>query len=62
MTTSTNFTLTKTRQLVLSTPVQVCLFLGLGSLTIWMLYFSSYPATHDAMHQIRHETLGVGCH
>ncbi|MGF1603902.1 MAG: CbtB domain-containing protein [Thermosynechococcaceae cyanobacterium] len=62
MTTSTFSTLRKTGQLVLSTPVQACLFLSLGSLTIWMLYFSSYPATHDAMHQIRHETLGVGCH
>lgn len=54
--------LRKTGQVVLSKPVQALLFMGLGSLTIWLVYFSSYPATHETMHQTRHHTLGVGCH
>ncbi|MGB3494638.1 MAG: CbtB-domain containing protein [Elainellaceae cyanobacterium] len=59
---STTTTLKKTQQLVLSRPVQACLFIGLGSLTVWLLYFSAYPSTHNQMHQVRHHTLGVGCH
>lgn len=62
MTTSTTLALRKTGQVVLSKPVQALLFLGLGSMTVWLLYFSSYPATHDSMHHARHHTLGVGCH
>jgi cobalt transporter subunit CbtB len=62
MTNLTISTLRKTKQVVLSAPVQASLFIGLGSLTVWMLYFSAYPATHNTMHQTRHHTLGVACH
>ncbi|MBE9077152.1 CbtB-domain containing protein [Romeria aff. gracilis LEGE 07310] len=55
-------TLKRAKQGVLSVPVQAILFLSLGSLSLWMLFFSSYPATHNTMHQTRHHTLGVGCH
>lgn len=48
--------------LVLSVPVQAFLLISLGSLSLWTLYFSSYPAAHNQMHQTRHHTLGVGCH
>ncbi|MEY2978235.1 MAG: CbtB domain-containing protein [Prochlorotrichaceae cyanobacterium] len=54
--------LARTRQLVLSVPVQIFLFLALGSLSLWLLYFSAYPAAHNAMHHGRHATLGVACH
>ncbi|MFZ9737798.1 MAG: CbtB domain-containing protein [Prochlorotrichaceae cyanobacterium] len=54
--------LARTRQLVLSVPVQIFLFLALGSLSLWLLYFSAHPSTHNAMHHGRHTTLGVACH
>ena len=50
------------KQIILSVPVQAALFLGLTSLTVWTLYFSPYPPTHDSMHQARHQTMGVACH
>lgn len=62
MTSYSNPALRKTRQAILSVPFQVLLFLSLGSLSLWMVYFSAYPATHNTMHQTRHHTLGVGCH
>jgi Na+/glutamate symporter len=54
--------LRKTQQVILSVPLQIFLFITLGSLSLWTLYFSSYPATHNTMHQARHHTLGIGCH
>lgn len=52
----------RTRQVTLSRPVQATLYVGLGSLILWTLLFSPYPPAHNALHQVRHETLGVGCH
>ncbi|HEY9828408.1 MAG TPA: CbtB-domain containing protein [Stenomitos sp.] len=46
----------------LSTPVQAALFLSLCSLSVWTLYFSTYPPAHNAMHQLRHGTAAVACH
>lgn len=62
MTTSSPSILQTTKQVVLAKPMQALIFVALGALVIWMLYFSSYPAAHDAMHHIRHHTLGVSCH
>jgi hypothetical protein len=46
----------------LSVPVQAGLLVSLCSLTLWTLYFSSYPAVHNAMHHMRHGTAAVACH
>jgi Probable cobalt transporter subunit (CbtB) len=46
----------------LSTPVQATLYLSLCSLTLWTVYFSTYPPVHDAVHSLRHHTLFVSCH
>jgi len=52
----------RTVRLTLSLPVQATLFTSLCALTLWTLYFSTYPAAHDQMHSLRHHTLMVGCH
>jgi len=52
----------RTVQLTLSVPVQCALFLSLTSITLWTLYFSTYPPAHSALHETRHTTLGIGCH
>lgn len=46
----------------LSLPVQAALYTSLCSLTIWTLFFSSYPPAHNSLHEVRHHTLMVGCH
>ncbi|MBD1862258.1 MULTISPECIES: CbtB-domain containing protein [Trichocoleus] len=46
----------------LSVPVQATLFTSLCALTLWTVYFSSYPAAHNQMHSLRHHTLSVSCH
>jgi hypothetical protein len=48
--------------LTLSTPVQSGLFLSLAALSLWTVYFTTYPAVHDAVHSSRHHTLLVSCH
>jgi hypothetical protein len=48
--------------LTLSVPMQAGLFLSLCSLTLWTLYFSSYPPVHNAMHHMRHGTAAIACH
>ncbi|MDX2271056.1 MAG: CbtB-domain containing protein [Cyanobacteriota bacterium] len=48
--------------LTLSVPVQAGLYLSLCGLTLWTIYFSTYPAVHDAAHSLRHHTLLIGCH
>lgn len=52
----------KTAQVVLSVPMQTALFFGLCGLTLWTLYFSTYPAAHNAAHGLRHDTAAVACH
>ncbi|MEH1837167.1 MAG: CbtB-domain containing protein [Nostoc sp.] len=47
---------------VLSVPVQSALYVALCSLTLWTVYFSTYPAIHDTTHTLRHHTLMVSCH
>lgn len=54
--------LQKTADLTLSKPVQVTLYMMLSSLVIWTVFFSTYPAVHNAAHSARHHTLGVACH
>lgn len=49
-------------RLTLSLPVQATLYTSVCALTLWTLYFSTYPPVHDAMHSVRHHTLTVGCH
>ncbi len=49
-------------QMTLSVPAQATLYTLLCALTLWTLYFSSYPATHNRMHSLRHHTLMIGCH
>ena len=46
----------------LSVPVQATLFTSLCALTLWTVYFSTYPAAHNQMHSLRHHTLSVSCH
>jgi hypothetical protein len=52
----------KAIDLTLSTPVQSGLYLSLAALTLWTVYFTTYPAIHDAVHSSRHHTLMVSCH
>ncbi len=52
----------RTVRFTLSLPVQATLFTSLCALTLWTLYFSTYPAAHNQMHSLRHHTLLVGCH
>jgi hypothetical protein len=52
----------QTQQTALSVPVQASLLVSLCALTLWTLLFSPYPPVHDALHTVRHHTLGVGCH
>jgi cobalt transporter subunit CbtB len=52
----------RTEQFVLSLPAQAILYIALWSLIIWLVYFSTYPPVHDAVHSLRHHTLGVSCH
>jgi hypothetical protein len=49
-------------QLALSAPAQAVLYTTLWALVIWMVYFSTYPPAHNAVHTLRHHTLGVSCH
>jgi len=46
----------------LSTPVQATLYLSLCALTLWTIYFTTYPPIHNAVHTLRHHTLLVSCH
>lgn len=46
----------------LSTPVQSALYVSLCALTLWTIYFTTYPAIHDKVHSLRHHTLMVSCH
>ncbi|MBW4663967.1 MAG: CbtB-domain containing protein [Chroococcus sp. CMT-3BRIN-NPC107] len=46
----------------LSLPVQLTLYTSLCALTLWTVYFSTYPAAHDSMHSLRHHTLTISCH
>jgi hypothetical protein len=52
----------RTVRFTLSLPVQATLFTSLCALTLWTVYFSTYPAVHNQMHSVRHHTLLVGCH
>lgn len=62
MSTATHLLLRRTVQLTLSVPVQCALLLALTSVTLWTVYFSTYPPMHNTLHETRHSTLGVGCH
>ncbi|MBD2103547.1 CbtB-domain containing protein [Leptolyngbya sp. FACHB-261] len=46
----------------LSLPVQATLYTSLCALILWTVYFSTYPAVHNSLHSVRHQTLLVGCH
>jgi len=52
----------QTIRVTLSLPVQATLYTSLCALTLWSVYFSTYPAVHNQMHSVRHQTLMVGCH
>jgi hypothetical protein len=52
----------KAAAIALSTPVQSGLYLSLAALTLWSVYFTTYPPIHDAVHSSRHHTLLVSCH
>ncbi|HEY9797703.1 MAG TPA: CbtB-domain containing protein [Leptolyngbyaceae cyanobacterium] len=52
----------QTVRFTLSLPVQATLYTSLCALTLWTIYFSTYPAAHDQMHSLRHHTLTIGCH
>jgi cobalt transporter subunit CbtB len=52
----------KTAIIALSKPAQISLFMMLSSLTIWTIFFSTYPAAHNAAHATRHSTPLVACH
>jgi cobalt transporter subunit CbtB len=54
--------LKKTASVTLSKPAQISLFMMLSSLTIWTVFFSTYPAVHNAAHAARHNTPLVACH
>ncbi len=54
--------LRRAEQFVLSMPAQAVLYVVLWSLIIWLVYFGTYPAVHNAAHSLRHHTLGVSCH
>lgn len=47
---------------VLSVPVQSTLYVSLCALTLWTVYFTTYPAIHDKVHRLRHHTALVSCH
>ncbi|GAC1499513.1 MAG: hypothetical protein NVS2B14_12840 [Chamaesiphon sp.] len=47
---------------VLSVPVQSTLYISLCALTLWTVYFTTYPAIHDRLHTLRHHTALVSCH
>lgn len=49
-------------RITLSLPVQLTLYTSLCALTLWTVYFSTYPAVHNSMHSLRHHTLTVSCH
>ncbi len=48
--------------LTLSVPVQSALYLSLCGLTLWTVYFTTYPPIHDTVHSLRHHTALVSCH
>lgn len=49
-------------QRTLSVPVQAALYLSLSALTLWTVYFTTYPAIHDKVHTLRHHTALISCH
>jgi cobalt transporter subunit CbtB len=61
-TTVRNLRWQRAEQFVLSVPAQAILYTLLWSLIIWLVYFSTYPPVHNAVHSLRHHTLGVSCH
>ena len=52
----------KAANLTLSTPVQATLYVSLCAVTLWSVYFTTYPPIHDGTHTLRHHTLLVSCH
>lgn len=46
----------------LSVPVQATLYISLCALSLWTIYFTTYPAAHDKVHSLRHHTWLVSCH
>lgn len=63
MTTASQLSLqTRVVQRTLSLPVQASLFTALCALTLWTVYFTTYPTAHDRLHGLRHNTAAVACH
>jgi Probable cobalt transporter subunit (CbtB) len=52
----------RAEKLALSMPAQVTLYTALCALTLWTVYFTTYPAAHNAAHSLRHHTAGISCH
>lgn len=59
---SASFLRQNTIRLTLSTPVQASLYVSLCAVTIWTIFFSTYPPAHNLTHSLRHHTLNVSCH
>jgi hypothetical protein len=49
-------------RLTLSVPIQAILYAFLCLLTVWTVYFSTFPPIHHQAHSLRHHTLAVACH
>ncbi len=52
----------QTVRFTLSLPVQATLYTSLCALSVWTIYFSTYPNVHNQTHSLRHHTLMVSCH
>lgn len=52
----------KAIRLTLSMPVQAALYTSLCALSLWTIYFSTYPPAHNTLHGLRHDTASVACH
>ncbi len=62
MTTQTYSVQQQVARRTLSVPVQSALYISFCALTLWTVYFTTYPAIHDKVHTLRHHTALVSCH
>jgi len=52
----------ETKNVLLTTTLQLTIFLALVTVLLFMALFSTYPPIHDFFHGLRHALMIIPCH
>jgi len=52
----------ETKNVLLTTTLQLTIFLALVTVILFMALFSTYPPIHDFFHGLRHALMIIPCH